>query len=799
MEYRNFDLRVWEGEGDRYRLLAESEGHGEAAAEIRLDPEDPGLERQLRRLAERETDRAALEALGAELFDRLLAGDVGTLFQRSYGDVEGEEELGLRLRLRLGPPHVAALPWELLYSRSDRAFVATRVASPIVRYVEIPQVQRPLATPFPLRVLVAIPRGGAELPPVSAEEEKTILAKALGGLEADAEVTYLHERHAEKRVTWTGIREGLAEGAYHCFHFIGHGGFHADRGHLALDGEDGEVDYVPDERFAQLFTNHRSMKLVVLNACESATLSTSRPLEGCAAKLVEKGVPAVVAMQYGVRDAAAVDFARSFYHSLFRSAERGRVDVAISQGRQVLAANHPGQRELATPVLFMHTASGVLFVPESGRLWRDLPFSRRSRHTLQAAQEATGSESEAARFRRRIAVAKRSVRVGFGVALLVFAGLWMSVLDLLALETGTEFLTMALGDALAAPGVSDELRVVTLDAGDLTRREKLERVAAVVRDLAAAGAAVVALDASFEVAADGGFAAEPAAGLELAAAIREARPTKVVIGARALRERALAVPEPLRQVVAGAGHLCPETKLGLARSLPISVARGNARLPSFALAAYAAYRGGRVLGTSASAEDLAVVLLPDGSSVHLAPSELEVPEEDPRGACEVIEAGDVVAHRFLRLTPPEILGERVTEAEEIGATGAEDLRGKLVVVGLLGVGDVVEDLSGDRAGVFWQADAVNNLLRDVEIRPLSDWVQLPVLLLLAGGGAALRLRLRHRRLLGRTLAAAAVVAFFGVTVYAYGRFGILINPAYHLVALAFAWWLAGRTADTWLR
>jgi len=122
-----------------------------------------------------------------------------------------------------------------------------------------------------------------------------------------------------------------------------------------------------------------------------------------------------------------------------------------------------------------------------------------------------------------------------------------------------------------------------------------------------------------------------------------------------------------------------------------------------------------------------------------------------------------------------------------------------VVVGLLGVGGVVEDLYGDRDDVFWQADAVDNLLRDERLRPLPDLAQLPILLLLAGCGAAMRLRFLRRRGLGRAVASAVVVAFLVLACYIYGQFDILINPAYHLAAFGFAWWLAGRTARTWLR
>lgn len=808
MRYRNFDLRIWALDSGRYRLEAEAEGHGQATAEARLDPHDAELEVRLRRLAARETDEETLEALGADLFDRLFVGEVRRRFDSSFGDVEGEGNAGLRLRLRIEPAEVAALPWELLY---DRCFLATRVTSPVVRYVQAPKAERELRTAVPLRLLVAIPHCSRELP--GAEKEREVIARALAELEREVEVVYLHELHGDGQVTWTRVREHLAEraGGYHCFHFVGHGGFRGDRGHLLLDPEDGDGGLVSDRELGRLFTNHRAMKLVVLNACESATQSTSRPLAGCAAELVKEGVPAVVAMQYAVRDEAAVAFTRSFYHSLFRSAERGRVDVAISQGRNVLAAKHPGQRELATPVLFMHTAAGALFAPESGSRWRDLPFSTRARHTLEAAREETGSAEEAATFGRRIREARRVVRTAFAVSLAVFALLWLGALDYFALETGAEFVTMALGDAFVAPAVSDELRIVTLDVGGPPAEDSGERVrrlrlreADVIRQLAAAGAAVVVLDLFFEVGEDGGFATDPEGGLELVEAIREARPTTaVVVGSKGVADGRLAVPEALRDAAAGVGHLCPETRLGLARALPISVAKEERRLPSLALAAYAAYRGGRPLERVRESDgpsgEHAVVLFDSAPPVRFAVSELDVPEKDPSGACTVVEAGDEVALRFLRLTPLPLLQEHTLTDRELsdrsGPAGAFD--GKVVLVGLL-VGDPIEDLAGTRPGVFWHADAVNNLLRDEEIRPLSDLAQLPVMLALAGAAAALRLRFRRRRAVRRALGAGALVLFVALSVYSYTAINLLINPAYHLVAFAVSWWWAGRVGDRWL-
>ena len=124
---------------------------------------------------------------------------------------------------------------------------------------------------------------------------------------------------------------------------------------------------------------------------------------------------------------------------------------------------------------------------------------------------------------------------------------------------------------------------------------------------------------------------------------------------------------------------------------------------------------------------------------------------------------------------------------------------KLVLVGVLGANDIVSDLSGDRDGVFWQADAINNLLLDEAIIPLKVSSQIFIMILLAAVGAALRLQFYSSLRIGRLLMLVLTTAVCLLAIYTYSRHQILINPAYHLMALWLAWWLAGRTGRTWLR
>jgi CHAT domain-containing protein len=80
-----------------------------------------------------------------------------------------------------------------------------------------------------------------------------------------------------------------------------------------------------------LISENPSLRLVVLNACESAVSSAEGVFTSTAAKLVREGVPAVVAMQYEITDDAALVFASSFYGQIARGEA---LDRAVTRARE---------------------------------------------------------------------------------------------------------------------------------------------------------------------------------------------------------------------------------------------------------------------------------------------------------------------------------------------------------------------------------------------------------------------------------------------------------------------------------
>ena len=101
------------------------------------------------------------------------------------------------------------------------------------------------------------------------------------------------------------------------------------------------------------------MRLVVLNACQTAQTSASDVSMGVAPGLVKIGVPAVVAMQFKIPDESAIEFSKEFYTTL---AETFQVDRAVSEARRKMFINlEAGRIDWGIPVLFIRKDDGIIF------------------------------------------------------------------------------------------------------------------------------------------------------------------------------------------------------------------------------------------------------------------------------------------------------------------------------------------------------------------------------------------------------------------------------------------------------
>ncbi|HEX4964027.1 MAG TPA: CHAT domain-containing protein [Thermoanaerobaculia bacterium] len=385
--YSDFSIKIEPKSGGEYPLLVlaspAGQGRGVLPApfsfrELGATLNDLGL--AVRRSAKepllysRELSSAGLAStlsprvVGERLFHAIFPEPVLRLFDRSLGMLEGRteeegkqgEQAGLRLALHLAPEHpdlafFASLPWELLYWLERREFLCLGRKTSLVRHLDVPLPSHPLSVAGPLRILVAAacPNG---LPPLNLEDERQRIEESwasLGGVTTE----FLEHTSAPT------LRVRLREKPFHVLHFMGHGCFESKTGVGALlfEGDNGGRVSLPGSVLGELLRDFPSLRLVFLNACDTARSSSNDgidPFAGVAAALVMAGLPAVVAMQFQISDGAAIAFSQAFYEHLSTGA---LVEAAIGEGRMAIRLRDPSSLEWATPVLFMRGTSGALF------------------------------------------------------------------------------------------------------------------------------------------------------------------------------------------------------------------------------------------------------------------------------------------------------------------------------------------------------------------------------------------------------------------------------------------------------
>ena len=333
------------------------------------------------------------ETYGMSLFEALFKDEIARAYEKAQNIAEAKNGGRLRVRLWLDEDAVElhAVRWERLYQlqKGKHVPLAASAQTPFSRYTSLEiQEPKPIAE-LPIRMLVAVsnpkdlPEGMAAVDVVGEIEN---LRKSISGLVKSKKLQVrimpgvtglpddLRLRLAKDgmividgAVNLASLQSQLAQA--HIFHFVGHGMFRrkseqgTGHGALYLEKPDGNWEAVRDDNIVSTLVALGSLpQCIFLTACESAKreVGAESPFVGLGPKLVQAGVPAVVAMQDRVSMEAARIFEGEFYSHL---SEHGEVDRALNQARlQVL------DKKLAdwdTAVLFMRIRSGRLFGKET--------------------------------------------------------------------------------------------------------------------------------------------------------------------------------------------------------------------------------------------------------------------------------------------------------------------------------------------------------------------------------------------------------------------------------------------------
>lgn len=824
MQYHNFD--IWIDEKDKasleYHLRANIDTFDSASGLLHIDPASTEVTNALERFAQRDTDRQFLTAAGAFLFKAVFQIEdsrIYDLFQQCLGRFLPTAHEGIRLRLRIEAPEIAALPWEFLYLPGKGVFLGTWISTPLVRYLDVGRPVPKLEMSPPAQMLVVIP----DSPDLDADEEKKSLLSALKGMQS-----YVEPRFLEGNVSLARVEEALDENEFHILHFIGHGDFDGDQGVLRFTAET-----VNHEQLGQLFQNLEHMKLIVLNACKGAQVSPSTPFLGIAPQLVKQGIPAVVAMQYSIYDDVAVHFSRRFYQSLFKGKFRGKIDLALTQARNSLRVHYPEERAFGAPVLFLRSPEGVLFHRSLPRtilgILRNIPHllatneSHRLKDTAHTyiynksvikdskvdAQTKTALNKEADEKIKQIykLLKYQSLTAAAVVAFVMFCLSWVNLFDLAHLDTKMESCTMALGDYFMHKQFNDNILMIPID----DKTEKFGReynepwapwredYAVLVDHLSEAGAKVIVFNITFS------SSSESKSDLALHDAIlrAEKRGTSVIVGMTKLEEGKPNLVKELKDTAIACGAITIG-KRGYMRLSPLLIRKAQADEPviGLALRAFAAYHGADKVDVVEfdPNQTQAIVRFDSGEPETMELRFFEshkIDKDRASDANDLLDEGDVLAYMVIDKTPLSIIRDesrRHSYQDVLEHSEPETLtqfQNKIVMVGV-GI-DRLQILSGDRFGFELHADAINTLFNGVVIRSVSPGEQLVLMVILGILGATIRVRTRHvSRRLGISLLVIVLLVYFAGTIYLYTQYRLLLNTIYHAVAILLTYWVVGK-------
>ena len=260
------------------------------------------------------------KSAGGALFDELLSGDLIRLYAQATAP--GRQA---RLRFMSHVPELLRIPWEYLYDRQQERPVALHPDRSLVRSLAVPG-RKPVAVDGLLRVLVMLSEP-ADLPrlDVAGEWRNVENATATAAIEL-----------IRIEPTYEALQGALRQHQPHIFHFVGHGRFAetAQQGVLYFQQADGNAVRCPAEQLALLLTGCESLRLALLNACHGATPGNRSAFAGVAQKLIQQGVPAVIAMQAPILDTDALAFSQEFYRAL---ADGYPLEAAVGEGRKRIA------------------------------------------------------------------------------------------------------------------------------------------------------------------------------------------------------------------------------------------------------------------------------------------------------------------------------------------------------------------------------------------------------------------------------------------------------------------------------
>ncbi len=301
---------------------------------------------------------ATLVQLGQTLHDELFKGQLHDSWVTAQGVAQNRQDL-LRLRIGIKDTRLQQLPWEALHAGTRPLATGTDVI--FSRYIlnrrqehSIPQAKAVGAAQV-LRILMVIASPN--------DQERLELKQEAHHLQSE-----LHPDVVEPNDTLVDVQlkileqpgraeltQELERGNYQVLHYAGHSNLGNAGGDLYLvSRQTGLTERLSGEDLAGLLVNN-GIKLAVFNSCRGGYSSSSE--EGwqernLAQALVNRGMPAVIAMAERIPDHVAITFTQLLYRNLKKGQS---IDLSLNRTRQgLISAYGSHQFYWALPTLYMH-------------------------------------------------------------------------------------------------------------------------------------------------------------------------------------------------------------------------------------------------------------------------------------------------------------------------------------------------------------------------------------------------------------------------------------------------------------
>ncbi len=297
------------------------------------------------------------EAYGRSLGKQLLGDPQALAAFTSARAAAQDSPLRLRLSIDSSASELHSLWWETLRDPDVSALLFTGEGLFFSRYLSSRDWQ-----PVRLRsrgewkalVVVANPTNLEEyqLDPINTDGEIGLVRQVIKNVPLDVLPSN------GKSASLEAVVSALRDGGYDLVYIVAHGVLVHDEPWLFLEDAQGKVSRVSGKDLAaRLQELSQRPRLVVLASCQSAADSGAGVLSALGPRLIESGIPAVIAMQGNISLETNAAFMQVFFSELQKD---GQIDRAVSLARGAVR----DRMDFWMPVLFMRLKSGrIWYVP----------------------------------------------------------------------------------------------------------------------------------------------------------------------------------------------------------------------------------------------------------------------------------------------------------------------------------------------------------------------------------------------------------------------------------------------------